>query len=95
MITLGQFMKLYSPEFENDNVEVNLYTVVKVGDITRTTSLGTWLVKDGKIENLDMNKMIVEKFTIPNRTKTNDSVTCMEITVSDNSKIYTRNKRMD
>lgn len=92
MITLEQFIELYKPEFETDDVDVKLYTVVKVGDITKTTSLGTFRVEHGKIKNIDMKKMIVEKFTIPNRAKPNDSITCMEITVSDNPQMHLRER---
>lgn len=93
MITLQKFMKLYEPEFKNETIEIKLCTFAKAGDITQKVMLGTFPLKDGNIENLDMNKMIVEKFTIPNQTKTKDTVTCIEITVSDNINTNVRNVR--
>lgn len=93
MITLQELMKLYEPEFENETIEIKLYTFVKVGDITQKAILGTFPLKDGNIKNLDMNKMIVEKFTIPNQTKTKDTVTCIEIIVSDNINTNVRNEK--
>lgn len=92
MITLDKFMKLYAPEFESDKIVIDLYTRVKCGNISTTTKLGNYEIVGGKSKEIQMEKMIVEKFTIPNRTKTKDNIVTMEIVVSDNHVINTRGK---
>lgn len=92
MITLDEFMKLYSPEFVSDKVFIDLYTKVKCGNITTTTKLGSYQIDGGKSKELEMDRMIVEKFTIPNRTKMEDGMIKMEIVVSDNRTMNTRGK---
>ena len=92
MITLDEFMKLYSPEFVSDKVFIFFYTKVKCGNITTTTKLGSYQIDGGKSKELEMDRMIVEKFTIPNRTKMEDGMIKMEIVVSDNRTMNTRGK---
>lgn len=82
MITLEEFVNLYTPEFETDQLKIQLYTLVKVGDLSTTTKLGTYNVKNKTIENLDGSRLIVEKFTVLDRTKTDENMT-MDIFVSE------------
>lgn len=82
MITLDEFVKLFTPEFETDQLKITLYTLVKVGDLSTTTELGTFNVKNQEIENLDGSKLIVEKFTVLDHSRSCDNVT-MDIFVSE------------
>lgn len=84
MITLKEFLELYKPEFANTPTDVDLYTVTKVGNLETSVHLGKYPVTEGKLNGVDMDKMIVEKFTIPDLLKQDYSNVTISIQVSNN-----------